>query len=94
MKSAVDTRIRPARSDELADLTELCLRSKAVWGYDAAFLEACRAELTLGANDLTATHVAVAESGGTVVGVVQVEFAGRTADLLKILWAAGIRNDL
>jgi len=84
MKNTVDTHVRPARPDELPSLTELCLRSKAVWGYDAAFLEACRAELTLGANDLTATHIAVAESADTVVGVVQVEIAGRTADLLKL----------
>ena len=40
-------RLRDARQDELQSLTELCLRSKAVWGYDAAFMAACRIELTL-----------------------------------------------
>jgi len=70
--------------DELADLTELCLRSKAVWGYDRGFLEVCRGELTLREEDLMTTHVAVAEIRGAVVGVVQVETAGRTADLLKL----------
>jgi len=39
--------IRPARREECGLLTELALRSKAVWGYDAAFMEACREELTI-----------------------------------------------
>lgn len=37
-------RLRPADPGEAAALSALALRSKAVWGYDAAFLEACRAE--------------------------------------------------
>ncbi|MCR9113474.1 MAG: GNAT family N-acetyltransferase [Rhodobacteraceae bacterium] len=39
--------LRPPRLSELPELSALCLRSKAHWGYDATFLEACRAELTL-----------------------------------------------
>ena len=39
--------IRTPRPDELSSLSDLCFRSKAVWGYDAAFMEACRGELTL-----------------------------------------------
>ena len=39
--------LRPARPEEAPALTELCLRSKAVWGYDAAFMQACRRELTM-----------------------------------------------
>ena len=34
--------LRPARPEEGAELIELCLRSKAVWGYDDAFMAACR----------------------------------------------------
>lgn len=37
-------RLRPADPGEAAALSALALRSKAVGGYDAAFLEACRAE--------------------------------------------------
>jgi hypothetical protein len=37
-----EVRLRAPRLDELEALSDLCLRSKAVWGYDAAFLEACR----------------------------------------------------
>jgi hypothetical protein len=43
--------IRPARPDECELLSELALRSKGCWGYDAEFLEACRAELTLVPED-------------------------------------------
>ena len=39
--------IRNARPDEAKDLSELCMRSKAHWGYDPEFLEQCRASLTL-----------------------------------------------
>jgi GNAT superfamily N-acetyltransferase len=38
--------IRRARPDEAAAISALALRSKAHWGYDEDFLEACRAELT------------------------------------------------
>ena len=34
--------LRPADPSEAALLTDLCLRSKAVWGYDAAFMARCR----------------------------------------------------
>ena len=41
------TRIRPAQPADAAVLTRLALTSKAVWGYDASFMAACRAELTI-----------------------------------------------
>ncbi len=36
--------IRRAKPEEAQLLTELCMRSKAYWGYDAAFLEGFRRE--------------------------------------------------
>lgn len=39
--------IRRARPDEAGALTELALRAKAFWGYDAQFVADCRGELTL-----------------------------------------------
>jgi hypothetical protein len=39
--------IRRALPGEAASLSALALRSKALWGYDAAFIEACRASLTV-----------------------------------------------
>jgi N-acetylglutamate synthase-like GNAT family acetyltransferase len=77
-------RLRPARVDELAHLSALCLRSKAVWGYNDAFLKACRAELTLTPQDLQETHVSVAEIDGNVLGVAQVSCDGAEAVLEKL----------
>jgi GNAT superfamily N-acetyltransferase len=76
--------IRAPTIEELASLSELCFRSKAVWGYDGEFLEACRSELSLGRGDLKSTRIAVTEHGGKVVGIAQVKFAGNEADLLKL----------
>ncbi|MFF5895954.1 GNAT family N-acetyltransferase [Streptomyces argenteolus] len=60
--------LRPGRSAEAAALTGLALRSKAHWGYDEAFLEACREELTLRPDDLTGGRALVAEEDGRVLG--------------------------
>lgn len=76
--------LRPPRLDELEALTELCLRSKALWGYDAAFLEACRRELTLTPEDLGRTAACVAEREGRRVGICQVAIEGSDADLVKL----------
>jgi GNAT superfamily N-acetyltransferase len=79
--------LRPARPDEADILTELCLRSKAVWGYDEAFMRACRAELTLSPADLAASSLQVAVDGNEVAGVVQVVVDGEKADLAKLFIA-------
>ncbi|MFD1370446.1 GNAT family N-acetyltransferase [Actinoplanes sichuanensis] len=66
MKTVID--IRPARGDEAGLLSGLAFRSKAHWGYDEAFLEACRPALTLRPDELGARRATVAEARGTVVG--------------------------
>jgi N-acetylglutamate synthase-like GNAT family acetyltransferase len=76
--------LRAARASELAALSELCLRSKAVWGYDRAFMQACRAELTLHDHDLRNSSVQVAERDGAILGVAQVSSEGATAYLEKL----------
>lgn len=81
------TRLRSAHEADLAQLSDLCFRSKAVWGYDAAFMEACRAELTLSARDLVESSVQVAESGGRIVGVVQVDVTDNEGSLEKLFVA-------
>lgn len=62
------TRLRPARPGEAALLSDLALRSKGHWGYDAAFLEACRDELTLRDDELARRRTTVAELDDAVVG--------------------------
>ena len=54
--------IRRARSDEADFLTELSMRSKRSNGYDAAFMEACREELTVTASRLEQGEYWVAQS--------------------------------
>ncbi|WFU19852.1 GNAT family N-acetyltransferase [Bradyrhizobium sp. CB3481] len=76
--------LRPARPEEGAELTELCLRSKAVWGYDDAFMAACRKELTLTPASIRASQVQVAELDGRLAGIAEVKSAGRTAQLEKL----------
>lgn len=67
--------------DELDALSALCLRSKAHWGYDAAFMDACREELSLTPEDAD-DWLIVAEMGGQAAGVAQVAPLDTGADLL------------
>jgi GrpB-like predicted nucleotidyltransferase (UPF0157 family)/GNAT superfamily N-acetyltransferase len=53
---------------ECAALSDLALRSKAHWGYDASFLEACRTELTLEPGAVERLRATVAEDSGEIVG--------------------------
>jgi len=60
--------VRGARKDEGLILSDLALRSKAVWGYDEAFLEACRKELTVTGEYIQSSEVFVIEPSDTIVG--------------------------
>ena len=66
-----DLVLRAALPAEVGALSELAMRSKAYWGYDAEFLEACRDELTFTATDVP--RIVVAESAGTLVGMYTVD---------------------
>jgi len=59
---------RSARPEEAASLSELAFRSKANWGYDPEFLEACRRELTLTAEYVADGEVYVVEVDGRLAG--------------------------
>lgn len=60
--------IRYAWPEEGNALSELALRSKAVWGYPAEFIERCRAVLTVTADQIREHPVFVAEVDGVVAG--------------------------
>jgi GNAT superfamily N-acetyltransferase len=66
-------RIRPARPEEAPALSALALRSKAHWGYEASFLEACREELTLSPDWIARNRVFVLERAGVVAGFASLE---------------------
>lgn len=77
-------RLRKPRPDELAALSDLCLRSKAVWGYEAGMIEAFRKELTLSQGDLDTDYLVLAEDLRGLAGLVQVSVEGRAATLEKL----------
>lgn len=67
-------RIRPARRREASRLTFLCQRSKAHWGYDAAFLAASQPALAVDGAMIGSGRVLVAEdAAGSVLGVAAAE---------------------
>ncbi len=62
--------IRPARPDEADALSALCMRSKAHWGYDAAFMALSRPSLTITPDLIASGRVRVAEDeDGTLLGM-------------------------
>lgn len=75
--------LRPPRPDEAVTLTELCLRSKAAHGYDAAFMAACRPELTLDCYEPDHRYL-VADEDGVAVGLAEVAVDGVVATLEKL----------
>jgi GNAT superfamily N-acetyltransferase len=63
--------IRPARIEEASALTELCIRSKAMWGYDEAFMALVRAVLQVSPEQIAAGDVWVATAADrSVAGLV------------------------
>ncbi len=59
----------------------MCIRSKAVWGYDEAFLRQCRSVLRLAPDLVTEGLAVVAEVNRRLVGVAQVSIDAETAEL-------------
>src|SRR5690242_17667624 len=74
--------VRNARPGEAGALTALCVRSKAHWGYDAAFMRRSAATLRVSEADIAAARVLVADDGaGTAIGVASIVLEGDVADL-------------
>ena len=77
-------KLRIPGRDDLPALSALCLRSKAHWGYDDAFLARCAAELTLHPDDLKADDIVMADAGGVPLGVVQLSYDNGACFLEKL----------
>lgn len=60
---------RPAGAGEAEQLSDLCWRSKAHWGYDSHFMDACREALTVRDEWIGREWVIVAEIDDEVAGV-------------------------
>lgn len=67
------TLIRKATVEEAPLLSDLAFRSKAYWGYDDDFMEACRAELTLSPEKVLEHPTYVLEVGGKILGFYNLE---------------------
>lgn len=63
--------LRPARAGEAAALTELCLRSKAHWGYDDAFMAACVDELTISETAISGPFIRVVTVDGALAAMAE-----------------------
>lgn len=71
-------RLRPARPEEAARLSDLCMESKAHWGYDAAFMALCREALTVTTEAIAAGEVVVAvDAADRPLGVAALGDGGR-----------------
>jgi GNAT superfamily N-acetyltransferase len=84
-------RIRAARAEEAGALSKLCFRSKAVWGYDRAFMALARPALAVEPAAIASGDVWVAVLGDRPVGIVALapgERAG-TLDLDKLFVRPG-----
>jgi GNAT superfamily N-acetyltransferase len=78
-------KIRQAMPDEAEQLTELALRSKGHWGYDAEFLRDCRIDLTLTPEFVASSPVYVLEEQGSIAGFYSLSAEGaKEVELLHL----------
>ena len=87
--------IRRATEGDAARLTDLALRSKAVWGYDAGFMDACRVELTISAESIRRRPTFLLEGGEVLAGFYQLRLSGPSAEVAQFFIAPeAIRSGL
>ena len=73
--------VRPAWPDEGPVLSALALEAKAHWGYDTAFMERCRAELTVTEARIWRERIRVADVNGKVAGFASLTVGVGRADI-------------
>lgn len=74
--------IRRAHPDGAPALSALAFRSKAHWGYDAAFMEPCREDLSVTADDIATCPVHVHGDSNGTNGFYQLEPHGDEAEMV------------
>ena len=81
--------LRPARDAECKILDDICYRSKAHWGYDAAFMESVRDQIRVRPDAIRVGRVWVAvDTADRPLGVVEVDpIDDATADLTLLFVA-------
>ena len=78
------TPLPAASAADCAALTELSMRSKAHWGYDAALLAAFRPPLTITPALFAREGFAVVREGGGFAGLVSVTQEGQMGELARL----------
>jgi len=58
-----------ARQQDAAVLSDIAFRSKAYWGYDETFTEACRYDLMISPLDIASRSYYLVERGGQALGL-------------------------
>lgn len=82
--------IRKAKMEEAAELSGLAMKSKAYWGYDEAFIEACRPELTLSPAAICEDVTYVLEGEAGILGFYRLSITGQTGVLHDLFLEPGI----
>ncbi len=82
--------IRKARIEERDQINAMIMRSKAHWGYDDTFMDACREELSLSAERLLSDDLRVLATSLAVVGTVELVMDGKEAHLYKLFVDPGV----
>lgn len=77
-------KLRPPTLEELPELSALMMRSKALWGYSAAFMEACRNELTLTPDHLRTSQICVAYDDNGLIGIAEICLEDDAVDLASL----------
>jgi len=82
--------IRPAKLEERHVLSTLALRSKAYWGYSSGFMDRCRAELSISADDMLNSQrdYVLAEAKDEILGYYALERLSADAYELEALFVA------
>lgn len=78
-ENGVGIRVRPVREGEVEALSELAMRSKAVWGYGAEFLQRCRPLLRVTGECISANVVYAADVDGRIAGFYSIAPRGEVA---------------
>jgi N-acetylglutamate synthase-like GNAT family acetyltransferase len=81
--------VRLAKPEDASALSDLALRSKEHWGYDADFMESCRQELTYTAEQLASPSYCfqvIELPGQKYAGFFALNFLGREHPELEALF--------
>ncbi len=76
--------LRPALIGDCESLSDLSFRSKASNGYDAAFMEACRFELTVTDATMADGNLWVAEDDSKPVGFFDIRLESQTVEVYAL----------